>query len=452
MIPGHQTALLGRLVYTANRTIMRSALLTCLMVLALGAQAQTFYYINNIGVSPAAPTTADPVTLTLFGDLSASNSFIVSTSQNVLGNQVQLMVIASSQGIGLPALVPHDESFNLGTLAAGTYTISINGSGVGDFAPASEHQFTVSAGGGGSPCDSLSLTPLTWHPFTDTALALSASNSSSTLFDYPGFVLLDTQGDTLAQETVVYFGIGQGPQSHVLTVKPGAIIPQGSFVGQLELWTLFYQALGCVWTDTLDLCPPAPCAPLEVTMANYGGAIVIGTFAYAITDDNGNSVASGTLELDPLNQQDVEAACLPPGYYTLSVVQPIPMGGQLIYGLSAPPVLGLQQPFIQGGAANSIPFNFYPSCSNGPNGIAEPVPASEFDVRTLNGSLVIISHKGEGLGTLAVLDAQGRLVATAASNANTLTVDISEAPSGLLLVQRTAPDGLRSVVRVMNMR
>jgi hypothetical protein len=430
---------------------MRSTLLSCLLVLAVGAQAQTFYYINSIGTFPAAPTTADPVTLTLFGDLSASNSYIVSTGSNVIGNQVQLTVTAASQGIGLPVLVPQDESFSLGTLAAGTYTITINGSGIGDFAPAPEHQFTVTAGGG-SPCDSLVLSPLSWHPFTDTALVLSAANSSSTLFDYPGFVLLDTQGDTLAQETVGYFGIGQGPQPHVLDVKPGAIIPQGSFIGQLELWTFFYQALGCVWTDTLNLCPPAPCAPLEITMANYGGAFVIGSFVYAITDENGNTVASGTLELDALNQQDLAPACLPPGNYTLSVVQPTPLGGQLVYGISAQPVLGPQQPFVQGGATNSLNFSFHPSCSSGTNGISEAMPASDLDVRSLQGSLLIICRSGDALGAIAVLDAQGRLVATASSNTNTLTLGVPGAPPGLLLIQRTAPDGRRSVVRVMNIR
>jgi hypothetical protein len=163
-------------------------------------------------------------------------------------------------------------------------------------------------------------------------------------------------------------------------------------------------------------------------------------------------VASGTLELDALNQQDLAPACLPPGNYTLSVVQPTPLGGQLVYGISAQPVLGPQQPFVQGGATNSLNFSFHPSCSSGTNGISEAMPASDLDVRSLQGSLLIICRSGDALGAIAVLDAQGRLVATASSNTNTLTLGVPGAPPGLLLIQRTAPDGRRSVVRVMNIR
>lgn len=41
-------------------------------------------------------------------------------------------------------------------------------------------------------------------------IMLTVANGSSDLFDYPGFVLLDSEGDTLAKETVYYFGMAKG--------------------------------------------------------------------------------------------------------------------------------------------------------------------------------------------------------------------------------------------------
>ncbi len=430
---------------------MLRRLLSLLAAAPLLLAAQTFYYVNNIGVSPAAPTTADPVTITLFGDLSASNSYIIGTAHNVVGGQVQITVNAGSQGIGIPVLVPHDESFNLGTLAAGTYTITIGGTSTGDLAPALEHQFTVSGGGGGPPCDSLVISPLTWHPFTDTALVLQASNSSSELFDYPGFVLLDAGGDTLAEETVNYFGIGQGPQPHTLSVHPGANLPTAAFWGQLDLWKLFYTEQMCTWTDTVELCPPS-CAPIELSFGNFGGGLVNATFDYLLTDDAGAPIDSGTFSLGGTAQWDTIALCLPPGNYELNVVQPNVVGGQLVMGVSSGGLGGPQQNFIQGGAVNLLPFPFYPACLNGPSSIPDGPPPVGLTVLQANGTLVITSTTGDAIGPIELRDVQGRLLRTAFTVANTLAFDTADIAPGLLIVVRTARDGRRAAVRVMNMR
>lgn len=426
---------------------MRRPFLPLLFLLPTLLGAQTYYYVNNIGVSPAAPTTADPVTITLLGDLSATNSFIIGTSSNVVGGQVELMVNAGSQGIGAPVLVPHDEPFALGTLAAGTYTIVITGSSMADLAPAAAHQFTVSAGGPGQPCDSLSIGPITWHPFTDTALVLNASNSSSVLFDYPGFVLLDSGGDTLAQESMNYFGIGQGPQPHVLGLHPGAMPPAGPFSGRLDLWTLFYTEAGCSWTEVFDLCPPPPCSPLRLTFGNFGGALVTASFAWSVTDGLGNTLASGTFDLDALTQFDTVTVCLPPGLHTYQVVQPNVTGGQLVFGMEATGIAGPQQTFIQGGASNQLPFSFLPACINGTNGVASPRAGQGLQA-WCDGSILHVRSPGSVLEQFRVLDAQGRVVAATRAGADAIDLDLSRPATGILLLERTAPDGSRSAIRI----
>ncbi len=104
-------------------------ILTLLLLLActLSSRAQTYYYINNIEVIPASPTTNDDITITVHGDLSSTNSFIAEASFSVNGNTVSITLIAAAQGIGIPVLTPHDESFNIGMLPAGEYVISISG-------------------------------------------------------------------------------------------------------------------------------------------------------------------------------------------------------------------------------------------------------------------------------------------------------------------------------------
>ena len=105
----------------------------------LGAKGQTYYYVDQIVVAPASPTTADAIGITLNGSLSNTASFIMNTGFTIVGSTVQLNVNAAVDGIGLDVLVPHSETFNLGMLAAGTYTIVISGTATLDMAAGPEH-------------------------------------------------------------------------------------------------------------------------------------------------------------------------------------------------------------------------------------------------------------------------------------------------------------------------
>jgi hypothetical protein len=107
--------------------------------------AQTYFYIYSMQVSPPSPTTVDDITLTVSGDLSSTAVSIEETEFEISGTNVLLGFNAVSQGIGLAVLVPHEETFQLGQLAAGTYTISVVGDAqTDDNAPAPEHTFVVS--------------------------------------------------------------------------------------------------------------------------------------------------------------------------------------------------------------------------------------------------------------------------------------------------------------------
>lgn len=83
---------------------------------------------------------------------------------------------------------------------------------------------------------------------TENTITLTAENQSSVLFSYPGFVILDASNDTIAKETVNYFGIGPFPQLHVLEIIKSPELP---FTGTLELHSLFYDILNCVFEITI---------------------------------------------------------------------------------------------------------------------------------------------------------------------------------------------------------
>jgi hypothetical protein len=93
-------------------------------------------------------------------------------------------------------------------------------------------------------CDTLIIQCCNFNPVPSDTLMLLADNPSSVLFDYPGFVILDTNLDTVAKETVTYFGIGTGFQTHYLNILAPIVLP---FNGTLELYTGFFSAFACSW-------------------------------------------------------------------------------------------------------------------------------------------------------------------------------------------------------------
>ncbi|MBK6777283.1 MAG: T9SS type A sorting domain-containing protein [Flavobacteriales bacterium] len=122
---------------------MRQLFTLALLCLPFLGSAQTYFYINSISVDPPAPTTSDPVTVTVHGDLSSTGAYIVSSNAQVFGNIVAISIVAADPG-GFTVLVPHNEVFSLGLLPAGTYTMYVDSLGhVWDMASGPQHVFTV---------------------------------------------------------------------------------------------------------------------------------------------------------------------------------------------------------------------------------------------------------------------------------------------------------------------
>ena len=410
--------------------MVRAVTLSLAFALLSLSQAQTYFYIDEIVVQPQPATTEDDITIALNGGLASTGAYVSSASASVNGTDVVITISAADPG-GLTVIVPHTETIALGQLAAGDYTISFITQGVGDFAPQPEHMFSV----GGDACSGLDLISLEWHPFTDTALVVHVQNNNSTgeLFDYPNFILLDIDGDTLAKETVNFFGIS-ADSWHVLRVQPGADLTT-PVDGILQLWTGFTSQLACSWTfEDHSLCPPTECTTLHPVLQNVGGALAVGTFSWVMSDANGIA-ASGQFELTAESQIDQGTICVPPGNYEFSIAADAPTGGQLNININGDGFIGgPSNSFAGSGQAAFILFSLLEPCIGGTNSI--PRSNSQAPGVQLIGDVMCITTDGTfGNPELVLLDAQGRCIMQARITGSTTDLNVSSLPSGVYLVR-----------------
>ncbi len=421
--------------------------IAALTLSGLRSEAQTYFYLEQITVDPASPTPSDAITITVSGNLSNTAAQIVGTSFSLSGNTVQITVNAAFDGIGLDMLVPHSEDLFIGNLAAGSYTIAINGAFVADMAPAPQHQFVVS-GGTPSDCDSLEIISVHWGVFGPQRLVVTAANASSDLFDYPGFVMLDMDGDTLAKETVNYFGIGVLPQEHLLEVMDGAVIDGNTLQGQLHLWSGFYAEQECQFEGTWDLCPTVECTTVTPYLVNLGDAIVSAEIPYSVLDGDGLTMATGTFQITSLQQSDYEpGVCLAPGEYTLQLAQIAPVGGQLYYGTGAGMMNFQQQQdfYEQGGGENVLPFAVYGSCVDGSNAVSEGDAPTGTQVTVEGDQLVIATRDGRPIGAYQLIDSGGRTVRTGVGLADHERLPMTGSSHGMYLFRNAGSRGLRVI-------
>ena len=275
-------------------------------------------------------------------------------------------------------------------------------------------------------CDSLEIVNVEYWPFADSVIAVYVDNQSSNLFAYPGFVLFDANGDTVAKEIVNYFGIGPFDQVHLLQVKQGVQV-QESFSGTLELWSGFYSNMECTYNKQIELCPDTTCTEIFLNLANNGGAIAIATFTWDIKNLAGAVQYSGTMELTGTQQHDVDSLCLPYGSYIIefnSAQQPM---GQVW----ATTYTGIFYPNGPGGQFiinNTIlDLDFYEACFD-PNSIEEPTNTLNIQAFVNNDLLHISNLKGKAIGNILIYDAIGRLIIKEQSQKSTAQIDLSKYP------------------------
>lgn len=411
--------------------MLRTILAIFVLSFAFQMSAQTYFYISEITVQPNFPTTSDNVAIELTGALSGTGAYVSAASATVTNNVVNIDITAVDNG-GATVIVPHTEIIVLGTLAAGAYSIVLNGTNVDDLAAQGEHFFEVTAGG--SACDSLNILSIQWHPFTDTSIVVHVSNMNlNTLFNYPNFILFDANGDTLAIETTDFFGISID-NWHILPLVPGAVIPQTPFLGTLELWTDFTSELACSWTPLFDLCPQAPCVTFYPNLQNFGGGLSIGDFMWTILNGTGDMVGTSTFNMTAMEQNAMDSICLVPGSYSMFCT-PLsqPTGGQPYFGVQATGSLaGPDQP-VNWDTAPPLAFIVYEQCSSGPNTIPEFI-SNTISVAVNGRSITLATNSPKAVGPVKVYDLTGKVVAEAPNAGNWIQIDLNDHAEGVYVL------------------
>ena len=97
-------------------------------------------------------------------------------------------------------------------------------------------------------CDSVQISSIQLSTINPT-IEVVVKNTNIDIISYPGFIMFNSNGDTLAKESVNYFGIGWTYQLHELNIINPINLPLN---GYLELHSLFYDTLFCTFPYTLD--------------------------------------------------------------------------------------------------------------------------------------------------------------------------------------------------------
>lgn len=299
-------------------------------------------------------------------------------------------------------------------------------------------------------CDSLEFTSIKYSPFTDSVIVVEVMNhNSNIIFDYPGFVLLNDNGDTVALETVNYFGIGS-ESVHSLNVRAGVHDPLDNFEGTLKLYSGFFDTFECEWDLDQSLCADSPCDSVIIGFQNWGGALVIGDFHWTVEDESETLVDSGTFTMPANDQYWFYGMCLEPGAYTYSLTaltQPSGGGPTLTVSTSttfASPTMSAPLEWFNDPGAQ-IEFPFFEFCAQDPNGVENV--SSDSEIQVLRNGNDIVLRSAEIIRSALIYSTDGKLVESISPNA-TQFIFPAHLSTNIYLIRVLTTDGW-SVVKVV---
>ncbi|MBI1289319.1 MAG: hypothetical protein GC178_17260 [Flavobacteriales bacterium] len=296
-------------------------------------------------------------------------------------------------------------------------------------------------------CDSLEFVSIQYSSFTDSVIVVKVMNhNTNEIFDYPGFVLLDDNGDTVALETVNYFGIGQ-QSVHLLNVRPGVHDSNSTFNGTLRLYSGFFQNLECEWSPDQSFCPNAGCDSLIIGFQNWGGALVLGDFAWSLLDSTNSIIDSGVLTMTANEQYWFKGFCLPHARYSYTLYAlGQPSGGGPTMTVAADSWYGspsISQPF-NWSSGNVLNFQFYDFCNDTevPNGLQDV--SNESPVKVIRNGESLQLRATDAMQMVEVFAANGSLVGIFNPNSDRFTLPTGLQP-GLYIVRVYSKDTVLSI-------
>lgn len=296
-----------------------------------------------------------------------------------------------------------------------------------------------------NPCDDLTILSVQYSPFTDTVIVVEVTNTGDEIFSYPGFVLTDSDGDTLAQEIVNYFGIGQQSVHH-LYVRPGIASPLDVFTGTLELYSGFFDTFECSWQIDQSMCIAEPCDSVVLGFDNWGGALVLGDFAWSLSDTLGTEVESGTFTLTTDQQNWNHSLCVEASVYDYIVTalgQPTGGGPTMLVSSGTWYGAASISQYFEWENTNTMRFPFFLHCTeNGSLGLAPEEETSKVLVTQNRGQVTFTLS--EPITELVAFDLGGRRIGQWNPNVTAFTLPII-LRNGLYVMQLHTALGVNTV-------
>ncbi len=292
------------------------------------------------------------------------------------------------------------------------------------------------------PCDSLEIIYVGFNPFDDEELIVYVQNTNvSEIFSYPGFKLVDNTGDTVAIETVNFFGIGQY-SAHVLATTLEDYTPGTIFNGTLLLYTGFYDSLVCTFPVSEVLIPATGCTDFTVFSYDYLGGIDQQVH-WSILDETGAQIFSGIHDYTAdsiYNYSD--SVCLDNGCYTLEVFSDNALENQLNFGMQFLSFNIVKDSLV---ASNdsifSLDFSVYYCDST--TSIAEAENLDDFTFFPNPAKDVLSVEAKSGSFFIAeVYDITGKLLITKDIATNKTELDIATLSDGIYILQLITEKGI----------
>lgn len=309
--------------------------------------------------------------------------------------------------------------------------------------------------GNPAECDSVDIVSVQFNPFDMNQLLVYVENNNQLeLFSYPGFKLTNTQGDTVAEETVNLFGIGQ-ESLHQLNTSLTGYLPGDVFDGQLYLYTGFYDSLRCVFPVSDVLVPDGGCSEFYISTTDWSENISQSLY-WSITDEQGTVVESGEHDHTSTEYTLYDTVCLPNNNcYTLNITANNSLEGNSDIRVNYSGFwLSEGTQMAQGSTQYSIDFSVY-YCDS-----LLSVGESELDLATVqlmpnpaSERLNISWEKENSFHTLDVFDLAGKLVLTTSiegkSNAD---ISLATLQNGVYMVRLSGESGIVTKKLVKNGR
>lgn len=290
-----------------------------------------------------------------------------------------------------------------------------------------------------SVCEQLTIERIGYAPFGG-GMEVLLHNGSDEFLNYPTIHLLTTAGDTIGYSIMHFFGMTAGGSLLYRTEDIGPP-PSSPLSGTLLFNYVDFEGntiVSCTLPLTnIDLCPVAACSPVQV-VTYFGTSTPEAELDWLISTADGEVVGQGSLSVDPDGSgTDMDEICLPPGHYTLSVLQSSGEPGSFTMGLitaEASLMEGLSDA-LPPGEPLDLPFAFYAPCIAIGQQVVAPVRPSA-RIAVVDQQLHISTQDGLPIGPVYLLDALGRTVRhMPASGVPSAVIDLSGLPSATYIVQ-----------------